>query len=158
MSEQCTAQDRDTVRALRADGRPGGHGAARAVPASRSSRKGVLPPRAAFYLLASIVVSFLAGSSAPTPLYAVYQAEWGFGPVTTTLVFGVYAIAVLVSLLTLGRLSDHLGRRPVLLAALTAQAAAMVVFATAHGVPELRSAGSSRDSRQGPRWARSVPG
>ncbi|MET7647719.1 MFS transporter [Streptomyces sp. NPDC005426] len=96
-----------------------------------------LPPRVAFYLLASIIVSFLAASSAPTPLYAVYQAEWGFSPLTTTVVFGVYAIAVLVALLTLGRLSDHLGRRPVLLAALAAQAGAMVLFATASGVPEL---------------------
>ncbi|WP_431949032.1 MFS transporter [Actinacidiphila sp. bgisy167] len=116
--------------------RPGGRGR-HASAERRGGVAGVLPQRAAFYLLASIVVSFLAGSSAPTPLYAVYQAEWGFGPVTTTLVFGVYAIAVLVALLTMGRLSDHLGRRPVLLGSLAAQVAAMVVFATAHGVPEL---------------------
>ncbi|MGY4929360.1 MFS transporter [Streptomyces sp. 900105755] len=104
---------------------------------ARDRTTNVLPPGAAFCLLASIIVSFLAASSAPTPLYAVYQAEWGFSPVTTTVVFGVYAIAVLISLLTLGRLSDHLGRRPVLLVALAVQAAAMVVFTTAHGVPEL---------------------
>jgi predicted MFS family arabinose efflux permease len=52
-------------------------------------------------------------------------------------VFGIYAVSVLVALLTLGKLSDHVGRRPVLLAALAAQAAAMVVFATADGVPAL---------------------
>jgi MFS family permease len=88
-------------------------------------------------LLASLVVSFLAASSAPTPLYAVYQREWGFSPITTTVVFGVYALAVLLSLLVLGRVSDHVGRRPVLLAALVAEAGAMVVFATAGGVAEL---------------------
>ncbi|MFE0631911.1 MFS transporter [Streptomyces sp. NPDC058864] len=137
MPEQCTLQDRHTASATMAGPGPHRAEAASAVSAPRSLRTGVLPPRAAFYLLASIVVSFLAASSAPTPLYAVYQAEWGFSPVTTTVVFGVYAIAVLASLLTLGRLSDHLGRRPVLLAALAAQAVAMVVFATAHGVPEL---------------------
>jgi MFS family permease len=38
----------------------------------------------------------------------------GFSPITTTIVFGVYALAVLASLLTLGRLSDYAGRRPVL--------------------------------------------
>ncbi|MGH8960180.1 MAG: MFS transporter [Jatrophihabitantaceae bacterium] len=91
----------------------------------------------AFYLLASIVVFFLAGSSAPTPLYSVYQAEWGFSPITTTVVFGVYALAVLLSLLITGRLSDHVGRRPVLLAAIAAQAATMVLFTTADGVPIL---------------------
>lgn len=56
------------------------------------------------------------------------------------MVFGVYALAVLVSLLTLGKLSDHLGRRPVLLAALAVQAASQVVFTTADGVPALLTA------------------
>ncbi|MER5516284.1 MFS transporter [Streptomyces sp. NPDC002763] len=96
-----------------------------------------IPPRAAFYVLASIVVSFLAASSAPTPLYASYQAEWGFSPITTTVVFGIYAIAVLSGLLVLGKLSDHVGRRPVLIAAIAAQAVAMVLFSTAGGVGEL---------------------
>ncbi|MET9595457.1 MFS transporter [Streptomyces sp. NPDC006516] len=125
MRKQSTKQDHDMA------GR--GAGLAR----HGTGRFSALPPRVAFYLLASIVVSFLAASSAPTPLYAVYQAQWDFSPLTTTVVFGVYAIAVLVALLTLGRLSDHLGRRPVLLAALAAQAGAMVLFATAPGVPEL---------------------
>ncbi len=96
-----------------------------------------IPAGAALYLQASIILFFLAGSSAPTPLYAVYQAKWGFSPITTTVVFGVYALAVLASLLVVGRLSDHIGRRPVLLAAIAVQAATMLVFATAEGVPEL---------------------
>ncbi|MGW1877659.1 MFS transporter [Streptomyces sp. NPDC001975] len=104
----------------------------RTKPSSRP-----IPPRAAFYVLASIVVSFLAASSAPTPLYASYQAEWGFSPITTTVVFGIYAIAVLSGLLVLGKLSDHVGRRPVLIAAIAAQAVAMVLFSTAGGVGEL---------------------
>jgi predicted MFS family arabinose efflux permease len=96
-----------------------------------------LPARAAFYLQASIVTLFLAGSSAPTPLYAVYQDEWGFSPITVTVVFGVYAIVVLAALLVVGRLSDHIGRRPVLLVAIALGALAMVIFATADGVPML---------------------
>ncbi|OIJ64370.1 MFS transporter [Streptomyces mangrovisoli] len=86
------------------------------------------------------MVSFLAASSAPTPLYATYQAEWGFTPITTTVVFGVYAIAVLSGLLVLGKLSDHVGRRPVLIAAIVAQAAAMLLFSSATGVGELLTA------------------
>ena len=96
-----------------------------------------LPSGVAFYLQASIVVFFLAASSAPTPLYAVYQREWGFSAITTTVVFGVYALAVLAALLTVGSVSDHVGRRPVLLVALLLQVAAMVVLTTAGGVPEL---------------------
>jgi MFS family permease len=96
-----------------------------------------LPPTASLMLLASIVVSFLAASSAATPLYAVYQSEWDFSPITTTVVFGVYAIAVLVALLTVGRLSDHIGRRPVLLVALAVQGATMLMFVDAGGVTAL---------------------
>lgn len=92
---------------------------------------------AAFALLTSILVTLLASSSAPTPLYATYQARWGFSPVALTVVFGVYAVAVLVSLLVLGALSDHVGRRPVLTVALVAQAGVMVLFATASGLDVL---------------------
>jgi MFS family permease len=94
-------------------------------------------PTAALTLLASIIVSLLAASSAPTPLYAVYQHQWGFTPITTTIVFGVYAVTVLAALLVFGRISDHLGRRPVLLAALAVQAAAMLVFVFAGDVTAL---------------------
>jgi MFS family permease len=108
--------------------------------APRASRLPHVGGRPAIYLLASLIVTLLASSSTPTPLYAIYQARWGFSPITTTVVFGVYALTVLAALLTLGKLSDHLGRRPVLLAAIAAQAVSLVVFATADGVPELLTA------------------
>jgi len=96
-----------------------------------------LSSAASFYLLASVTVSFLAGSSAPTPLYPLYQRMWGFSPVMLTVVFGVYALAVLAALLIAGRLSDHLGRRPVLIVAAIAQALVMLLFATAESVTGL---------------------
>ncbi len=95
------------------------------------------PQRTTLLLLASITVTSLAGASTPTPLYARYQAEWGFTPITTTVVFGVYAVSVLAALLSFGELSDHVGRRPVLAAAVAAQATAMLVFVTAGSVPAL---------------------
>jgi len=110
---------------------------ARPAGAHAAPHRRRLPGTVAFYLLASVIVAFLAGSSAPTPLYAVYASRWGFSPITTTIVFGVYALAVLTALLIVGRLSDHIGRRPVLLAALAVQAATMVVFVTADGVTQL---------------------
>ncbi|MFI9270900.1 MFS transporter [Kitasatospora sp. NPDC052896] len=108
--------------------------------ATRPRRDRRLTGRPAVYLLASLIVGLLAASSAPTPLYATYQAHWGFTPITTTVVFGVYAVAVLAALLTLGKLSDHVGRRPVLLVALAVQAVSMVVFATAGDVGALLAA------------------
>jgi MFS family permease len=98
---------------------------------------GHLSPAVSFYLLASITVSFLAGSSAPTPLYPLYQSMWGFSPVMLTVVFGSYALAVLAALLVAGRLSDHLGRRPVLIAAALGQALVMLLFAVAGSVTGL---------------------
>ena len=100
----------------------------------------VLGRRSAFPLHASVLVGLLAASSAPTPLYALYQAAWHFSTMTLTVVFSTYALALLVALLTAGTLSDHLGRRPVLVGALLAEAAAMAVFATANGVPALIAA------------------
>src|ERR1700721_417900 len=97
----------------------------------RSSAGPYLSPAASFNLLAAITLAFLAGSSAPTPLYPLYQSLWGLSPVMITVVFGVYALAVLMGLLFAGRLSDHVGRRPVLIAATLAQAMTMLLFATA---------------------------
>src|SRR5579871_4247734 len=99
-----------------------------------------LKGRPAVFMLASLIVALLASSAAPTPLYAIYQATWHFTPITTTIVFGVYALAVLASLLTVGKLSDHVGRRPVLLTALAVHVGSLVIFATATGVPELLAA------------------
>ncbi|HWE54671.1 MAG TPA: MFS transporter [Acidimicrobiales bacterium] len=90
--------------------------------------------------LASITVTFLAASAAPTPLYATYQKAWGFSALTTTVVFGVYAIAFLFALLVVGRLSDHVGRRPVLLAGIAGQILALAVFVDAHSVGALLAA------------------
>ncbi|MBV9593604.1 MAG: MFS transporter [Actinobacteria bacterium] len=115
-----------------ASGATAGHAPAATAPARRT-----LPPTLAFYLQASIVLFFLAGSSAPTPLYSLYATEWHFTPITTTVIFGVYALAVLASLLVFGRLSDHIGRRPVLLATLGVQILAMLAFTTAGDVSEL---------------------
>jgi MFS family permease len=82
-------------------------------------------------VLASVGAMLLATSSAPTPLYALYSAKLGLTPAAISLVFGVYALSLLVALLTLGRMSDYVGRKPVLLVAIVVQIVAMIVLATA---------------------------
>ncbi len=99
-----------------------------------------LSGRPAVFVLGSLIVALLASSAAPTPLYAIYQAQWHFTPITTTVVFGVYAMAVLAALLTLGKLSDHVGRPLVLLTAIAVHAGSLVIFATATGIPALLAA------------------
>ncbi|TMC85508.1 MAG: MFS transporter [Chloroflexi bacterium] len=80
---------------------------------------------------------FAAAASAPTPLYVVYQKEWGFTATTLTVIFAVYVVALIASLLVVGALSDHVGRRPVLAAAVTLEGAAFVLFLVAGGVTGL---------------------
>lgn len=87
-----------------------------------------LHPRISLALQAAVMVAFLAASAAPTPLYALYRAAWGFSPVTLTIIFGSYAISLMAALLVAGSISEHVGRRPAILAALGLNAAAMVVF------------------------------
>jgi MFS family permease len=90
-----------------------------------------------FWFLATLIGLLLAGSSAASPLYPVYQEHWHFSSLAVTVVFALYALALLVALVTAGRLSDHLGRRPVLLVALLIQIAAMVGFLVAQGIEML---------------------
>jgi len=113
---------------------------ATAVARPRPKEGYALSAGASFYLLASLTVSFLAGSSLPTPLYPLYQSLWGLTPMTITVVFGVYALGVLAALLFAGRLSDHLGRRPVLISAALMQLVVMAMFATAAGAASLIAA------------------
>jgi MFS family permease len=107
-------------------------------------RTGFAIPRlghsAAFALLASAGLTLLASSSAPTPLYATYQAKWGFSDLTVTVIFGVYAVAVLASLLVFGSLSDHIGRKPLLIAGLGMQVPVMLLFAFAGDLDVLLAA------------------
>lgn len=91
----------------------------------------------AFWVIAVAMGVVMFASAAPSPLYPVYQQLWGFSAAMLTVVFAVYVGALLVSLLTVGGLSDSLGRRPVIIAAMLALIAAMVVFATASGVGAL---------------------
>lgn len=105
------------------------------APATRRMSSGL-----ATVLPAATMLTFLAASSAPTPLYRVYQARWAFSSGMLTVIFGVYAVCLLLALLTVGSLSDHVGRRPVILGAIALDAVAMLVFTAADGVPLLIAA------------------
>lgn len=91
-------------------------------------------------LPSSILVMLLAASSAPTPLYPLYQDQWNLSALAVTVVFSAYALALLLALLTTGALSDHLGRRPVLVGALVSAAGSMILLASADGAGVLTAA------------------
>lgn len=93
-----------------------------------------IPPAAAFPFLAALLVAFFVAASAPSPLFVVFQQQWGFSSALLTVAFAIYAIALLASLLVAGSLSDHIGRRPVVFTALLLQAGAMLTFLLAEGI------------------------
>jgi len=79
----------------------------------------------------------MAGTTLPTPLYGLYQEQLGFSELTVTVVFAMYAFAVIAVLLVAGNLSDTVGRRPVLLAGLGFAALSALCFLLEGGLPLL---------------------
>ncbi len=79
----------------------------------------------------------MIGTTLPTPLYPLYEERFGIAAVWIPVVFAVYALAVVVGLLSFGRLSDEIGRRRVLFAGLALSAASAVVFLRANGMAAL---------------------
>ena len=102
-------------------------------PAAERRRPGV-PGRVAFWLLAIVFAATMLGTTLPTPLYDIYQAQWHFSAAIVTVTFAVYAAGVLLTLLLTGRTSDQAGRKPVLAAALGCSALSTVVFILAPNV------------------------
>ncbi|WP_077048904.1 MFS transporter [Pseudomonas sp. KK4] len=96
--------------------------------------------RASLWFLAITLLSFLAASTAPTPLYHLYQEQLQFSAAVLTLIFSVYALSLLVALLTVGSLSDYLGRKPVIFVAVLLNILAMLLFIHADSVTWLISA------------------
>src|SRR5689334_3562328 len=102
--------------------------------AMRSSQTWRPQPRAATMAPAVAVVwgawlILMTGANLAAPLYAGYAERFGFSSFVLTLVFTTYAVALLPSLLVFGRLSDRLGRRPVMLVGLASAGTGLAVFA-----------------------------
>ncbi|MFD5428009.1 MFS transporter [Streptomyces sp. NPDC127084] len=86
---------------------------------------------------AAVFAVGMAGTTLPTPLYGLYQEQIGFSELMVTVVFAVYAIAVITALLVAGNYSDEVGRRPVILCAMVLSAASAGCFLLEHGLPLL---------------------
>jgi MFS family permease len=92
-----------------------------------------LPHQVAYAHAAAVIGLCLFASVVPSPLYHSYAVLWGFSPLTLTLIFATYAFGVLAALLLVGRVSDQVGRRPVLLAALSTLMVSSVLYIVADG-------------------------
>jgi MFS family permease len=103
-------------------------------------------PRASLSYKATTIIAvitamtFAASGPAPTTLYQRYQETFGLTPFVLTVIFGAYVLSLLGALLTVGSLSDYIGRRPAILAALALNVAAMLMFISADSAATLIAA------------------
>jgi MFS family permease len=90
--------------------------------------------RRGYILTAGVLVAMMMGGTLPIPLYVLYEKQMGFGPLGVTVVFAAYVIGTLFALLTLGDLSDHIGRRRVMAIAVGCAAASSGLFLAASDI------------------------
>jgi MFS family permease len=64
-----------------------------------------------FWAVAYAFLVVIAFNAVPAPLYGIYQRRDGFSSFAVTVIFAAYAVGVVVSLFTVGHLSDWHGRR-----------------------------------------------
>jgi MFS family permease len=102
--------------------------------AAEHSRRTAPSRAAAFWLVAGVLCLLFFAAGTPSPLYGIYRAQLRFSTTTLTAVFAIYALALLITLLVFGSVSDYLGRRRVILAAVMVSAGACAVFLAAHSV------------------------
>jgi predicted MFS family arabinose efflux permease len=76
------------------------------------------------------LILFAVGTSLITPLIPIYKERLGFGDTVVTLFLVCYVVALVPSMLTLGQLSDRIGRKGVLIGALVALGIAQAYLAT----------------------------
>ncbi len=96
--------------------------------------------KVAYPLVALALGLAVLGTNVPSPLYGVYARVWGFSEGLITLIFAVYCLVLIGSLLVFGRLSDEIGRRRVVLAALLVISVGSLLFAVAQSVAWLLAA------------------
>lgn len=87
--------------------------------------------------VAWMVTAVFMLSNSTTPLYVHWQEQMGFSSGMLTVIFALYIAGLLGTLLVAGQLSDHYGRKPVLVPGLVAALIACALFASASSVAML---------------------
>lgn len=96
-----------------------------------------LPPGWQFTLSAVVLFLALFGSHLATPLYPIWQADFGLSNTDIAIIFAGYPVGVTFGLLHGGRLGDQLGRKPLTRAGLLTILAASLCYLWAGGFTSL---------------------
>ncbi|MEU5846106.1 MFS transporter [Saccharopolyspora shandongensis] len=86
-----------------------------------------------FRTVVGVVFVIMAASSAPSPLYGLYQQQWHFGTTTSTIVYACYALGAILTLLLAGGLAEHLGTQRTIVVALVTIVVSFLAFLLATG-------------------------
>jgi MFS family permease len=103
------------------------------------SRHTRLSRGSSFWAITFAFFSLTALSTAPSALYRLYAQHDGFSSFTITIVYAVYVVGIVVSLIFAGHISDWYGRRVVLAAALIVAIGSAIVFLTSESLVGLVS-------------------
>lgn len=97
-------------------------------------RRKVLGRKASFLTAAAVVAHTIWTSAAPALTYPLYAQEWHLTTFTTTAIFAVYPVFVVLMLVVFGNVSDYIGRREAMLLGLAASLTGTIMFALAPDV------------------------
>jgi MFS family permease len=101
---------------------------------------GMVGRGAGFALVAFAFLVTMFGTTLPTPLYTLFERRYGFGELMVTVIFAIYAFGVIAGLLAFGRLSDEIGRKPVLVTGIVLSAVSAVLFVFADSLASIYAA------------------
>jgi MFS family permease len=86
----------------------------------------------AAWIVAAEIAVIYALSTLPTPIYVIYRQRFHFSKIVLTLIYAAYVIGIVTTMFFLGRLSDQIGRRPVVLVSLDMAAVSAIIFLLAN--------------------------
>src|SRR4051812_7879242 len=82
----------------------------------------------------TVIAVLFMGSTILTPLYELYESTYRFSPFVLVLLYAVYVVGNLLALFVFGRLSDQIGRKPVVFGALALATLSASLFLLANSL------------------------
>lgn len=99
--------------------------------------RATLPRSAAFVVASASLMLIFLSSGTPIPLYNTFRVEDGLTDADLALTTVTYLCVTALSLLMFGRLSNHLGRRPMAIMAMASSIAGTAILTQVHTLPML---------------------
>ena len=102
----------------------------RSPTAASAGAAAELRERSPSYAAALVLTLLFMGATLPSPLYVIYRDELHFSQVTLTLIYAVYFAGAMATAFFLGRISDEIGRRVAILAAVAISIGGIASFSS----------------------------